>query len=110
MTEQYIRKATLIVTPQDNPGVDLSELHFKFSVKRGDLQTPNSIDVRVYNVSEQTTAAIMGEKSEAEFSRLILQCGYGDNLGVLFDGTIKTVPARAGKRNRHLSRHHGGRR
>lgn len=97
MTEQYIRQASLIVTPQDAPGVDLSALHFKFSIKRGDLQTPNSIDVRVYNVSDQTIVGITGSKSEAEFSRLILQCGYGDNVGVLFDGTIKQF--RRGREN-----------
>lgn len=91
MSEQYLRQATLIVTPEDAPGIDMSELHFKFIVKRGDIQTPNSIDVRVYNVSPETANKIASRKPESEFTRLILQAGYGNDLGVLFDGTIKQV-------------------
>lgn len=97
MTQQYDRKATLIVTPQDAPGLDMSALHFKFQVKRGDIQTPNSLDVRVYNVSEATANRITSTKPEPEFSRVILQAGYGNNVGVLFDGTIKQV--RRGREN-----------
>jgi hypothetical protein len=85
---QYIRKASLIVGQNEasRGAIDLSELRFKFSVRRGDIQTPNSADIRVYNVSDQTAQAI-----QQEFTRVVLQAGYDGNFGIIFDGQIKQV-------------------
>jgi len=95
---QYIRKASLLVGDRvtrgnnpsaavaENTAVDLSELRFRFAVRRGDTQTPNTADIRVYNVSENTAQAI-----EKEFARVVLQCGYDGNFGIIFDGQIKQV-------------------
>lgn len=95
---QYIRKASLLVGDRvtrgnnpsaavaDNSAVDLSNLRFRFAVRRGDIQTPNTADIRVYNVSENTAQAI-----EKEFARVVLQCGYDGNFGIIFDGQIKQV-------------------
>lgn len=66
--------------------LELSELRVVFTIKRGDLQTPNSARVRVYNVSETTKQRI-----EKEFSRVVIQGGYEGNFGIIFDGTIKQV-------------------
>ncbi len=85
-TPQYLRKVSLIVGNDEGPARDLSELRFKFSVRRGDIQTPNSADIRIYNLSEQTTQAI-----QKEFTRIVLQAGYEGNFGVIFDGQIKQV-------------------
>jgi hypothetical protein len=85
-TPQYLRKVSLIVGNDEGPARDLSELRFKFSVRRGDIQTPNSADIRIYNLSEQTTQAI-----QKEFTRILLQAGYEGNFGVIFDGQIKQV-------------------
>jgi len=85
---QYLRKASLIVGQNEasRGALDLSELRFRFSVRRGDIQTPNSADIRVYNVSEQTAQAV-----QKEFTRVVLQAGYEGNYGVIFDGQIKQV-------------------
>jgi hypothetical protein len=64
----------------------LSALRVVFHVRRGDLQTPNSAAIRVYNVSETTKQRI-----EKEFTRVVLQGGYQGNFGIIFDGTIKQV-------------------
>ncbi len=85
-TLQYIRKASLIVGQAEGNALDLSNLRFRFVVNRGDIQTPNTADIRVYNVSETTAQAI-----EKEFERVVLQCGYEGNFGVIFDGSIKQV-------------------
>lgn len=97
-TLQYIRKASLIVgdafiqgnnpsaAVATNAALDLSALRFRFSVHRGDIETPNTADIRVYNVSETTAKAI-----EKEFTRVVLQCGYDGNFGIIFDGSIKQV-------------------
>lgn len=88
---QYLRKATLIIG-DDEEALDLSEMRFRFAIRRGDNQTPNSCDVRIYNLS-QTTA----QKIKKEFTRVLLQAGYEGNFGTIFDGTIKQI--RRGREN-----------
>lgn len=84
--QQFGRKVSLVVGQAYGDALDLSELRIVFRVQRGDLQTPNSLRARVYNVSETTRQRI-----EKEFSRIVLQAGYAGNFGIIFDGTIKQV-------------------
>ncbi len=91
-TPQFGRKVSLIIGQDSGDALDLSELRFRFDVRRGDLQTPNSARVRVYNVSADTA-----RRAQKEFSRLVLQAGYPGNFGIIFDGTIKQV--RRGREN-----------
>lgn len=85
-TEQFLRKCTLIVSTASGEGLDLSNLHIKFNIKRSDTQTPNMADIRVYNLEEQTAQRI-----QKEFSNVILQGGYESNFGVIFQGNIKQI-------------------
>ena len=89
---QYLRACKLIVASAGGSGLDLSGLHIKFAIKKADAQTPNTAEIRVYNVAETTVARI-----RKEFSRVVLQAGYETNLGVIFDGNIKQV--RFGREN-----------
>lgn len=89
---QYLRACKLIVATAGGSGLDLSGLHIKFSIKKADAQTPNTAEIRVYNVAETTVARI-----RKEFSRVVLQAGYEAKLGVIFDGNIKQV--RFGREN-----------
>lgn len=83
---QYIRKLSVIVT-QGERGLDLSAARCRFNVNTADVQTPNTADVWIYNLSELTSRRIGGE-----FTRVTLQAGYENgNFGVIFDGTIKQV-------------------
>lgn len=91
MTQQYLRKASLIVGGQDEKALDLSTLRFRFAIRRGDLQTPNSADIRVYNVSDSTADRIRQILPQPEFTRVVIQGGYDGNFGILFDGEIKQV-------------------
>ncbi len=84
--EQYLRVCKLIVFGSDRNGLDLSELRIKFSVKRSDTITPNTADIRVYNLSEETAKRV-----RKEFTKVILQAGYEGNFGVIFQGNIKQV-------------------
>lgn len=90
-TEQYIRKASLIIGGDDGHAIDLSELRFRFAIRRGDLQTPNTADVRVYNVSDDTADRIRQLLPQPEFTRVVIQGGYDGNYGILFDGQIKQI-------------------
>lgn len=80
---QYKRKASLLLVDDDEV-LDLSNLRFRFQVKAMDVESPNNAAIRVYNLSRDTLVKIRGE-----FSRVILQAGYDNNFGVIFDGTIK---------------------
>lgn len=84
--KQFIRKASLIVGPDSGDAIDLSALRFAFAVHRGDIQTPNSADIRIYNANDATAQAI-----DKEFTRVVLQAGYEGNYGIIFDGQIKQV-------------------
>jgi hypothetical protein len=88
---QYLRKASLLIGGEDGKALDLSELRLRFSIRRGDLQTPNTADIRVYNVSDQTADRIRQLLPSPEFTRVLVQGGYEGNFGVLFDGEIKQV-------------------
>lgn len=86
---QYGRKLSLIVG-NNGAGLDFSSLRVHFSIRRGDFQTPNSADVRIYNVNDETANRIT-----QEFTHVVVQAGYEGNFGLIFDGTIKQ--ARAGR-------------
>lgn len=83
---QYLRKCTLIVSGASGKGLDLSGLRIVFKVKKTDAQTPNTAEIRVYNVAKSTVARI-----GSEYSTVILQAGYESNFGVIFTGNIKQV-------------------
>jgi len=94
MTIQYLRKVSIAIA--DGTGqnaLDFKDFRCVFSVRRGDIQTPNSADVRIYNLSDQTVNLIT--KKNIEFTQLVIQAGYEGNFGVIFRGQIKQ--ARAGR-------------
>ncbi|MGX6999917.1 phage protein [Caballeronia sp. KNU42] len=89
MSNQFGRKASLVVSAgvqPGAPGLELSELRFKFFTRVADEQAPNTLYVRIYNLSAGTV-----NKIGKEFNSITLQAGYenGGNYGVVFQGTIK---------------------
>lgn len=84
--QQYLRSCTLIVSNAQRGGLDLSKMHIKFQIKRSNTQTPNTADILVYNLSEETATQI-----KKEFTKVVLQAGYENNAGVIFQGNIKQV-------------------
>ena len=85
-SEQWLRKCTLLVSDKNGDGLDLSQLRIKFLVKRSDTQTPNMAEIRVYNLADETAQRI-----QKEFSKVVLQGGYEQNFGVIFQGNVKQV-------------------
>jgi hypothetical protein len=82
--EFFGRRASLLVTQADD-ALDLTELHFTFSTKQEDEESPNNCSIRVYNLSGDTVTRIQGE-----FNKVVLQAGYQSApFGVIFQGTIK---------------------
>lgn len=95
--QQYLRECQLIVYGTNLNGLDLSNLRIKFSVKQTDSQSPNTADIRVYNVSDETALSMLINLNPPPgigFStpgRVVLQAGYQSNFGVIFQGNIKQI-------------------
>jgi hypothetical protein len=86
VTTQFLRKLSLVVASSTGNGFDFGSFWCTFNVRRGDLQTPNSLDARIYNVKDATANTI----SQKEFTSISLSAGYaGGALGLLFKGSIK---------------------
>lgn len=81
---QWLRACSLLVADASGKGLDLGELCITFSTKKGDTETPNSAEIRIYNLSEATMS-----RMKREFTRVVLQAGYQSNCGVIFDGNIR---------------------
>lgn len=92
MPGQFIRYCKLIVADEGGEGLDLSALHIQFAIRKSDAQTPNSAEIRVYGLAENTRARIRGT-----FTQVVLQAGYQSGFGVIFSGNIKQ--SRVGRAN-----------
>lgn len=92
MTQQWLRRVSLIVGSATGKGLDLSDLHVTFRINSATTQSPKHSVIRVYNVADATAKSI-----QQEFKQVFLQAGYGDNFGLIFSGAIKQV--RKGREN-----------
>ncbi len=81
--QQYLRKVKLTVSGVSGSGLDLSELRIKFAIKKTDTETPNTADIRIYNIQDSDAIRIRDEFKQVEFS-----AGYESNFGVVFQGNI----------------------
>ncbi|HWI02399.1 MAG TPA: hypothetical protein VNT52_00975 [Acidimicrobiales bacterium] len=78
------RKVDLIVANRAGAGLNLSGLRIVFRVTKADAQTPNTAEIRVYNVARDTV-----QRMQDEFEDVTLQAGYDETFGVIFRGNIK---------------------
>ena len=92
MTDQYLRKVSLIVTTGSD-GIDLSNFRIVFTTTQMDAEAPNTAAIRIFNLSDATAKQV---KDEGQ--RVVLQAGYQNgNFGVIFEGSIKQF--RSGRLN-----------
>lgn len=89
---QWIRDCSLVVADRSGQGLELGALRVVFATHKGDTETPNSAEIKVYNLSEATES-----RMQREFTRVVLQAGYQGSLGVIFDGNIRQF--RKGREN-----------
>lgn len=92
MTQQWLRKVSLIVGNASGQGLDLSQLHLRFTIFSATTQSPKHTTIRVYNVADATA-----KRLQQEFQQVFLQAGYDGNFGLIFSGAIKQV--RKGREN-----------
>jgi hypothetical protein len=103
MAEQYLRKSSLVVGAPGGDALEFSDFHFKFFIRKGDIQTPNSIDIRIYNLStgkdgstpvgtaNKLLSGQSGPGGSSEFTAVSLQAGYEGSFGLIFAGNIVQV-------------------
>lgn len=93
MSLQFGRHISLVIATPGGQGIELGKLRIVFEVKRGDKQTPNSCDARVYNLSSSTANQLRSSKNGApEFTQLVLKASYGNQPPAqLFAGSITQV-------------------
>jgi len=90
VSQQYLRQCSLVVAPASGQGLELGALRVVFQTNRGDIQTPNTCDAKVYNLAPATARRIAGK--QPEFTQLILKVGYSDQpVAQIFAGSIKQV-------------------
>ena len=96
---QFIRKVSLVILKQggapddyDNrvttvlpEPLDLSNMHFQFSVKNWDEEGPTNCVIRIFNLKPTTVQEII----KFNYSQVVLQAGYNSSFGVIFKGDIK---------------------
>jgi hypothetical protein len=104
MSQQYLRQLSLIVANSAGQGIELGALRVTFEVRRGDTQTPNTCDVKVWNLSIQTSNALR-YRGASEFTQLSLKVAYqGQPLAQIFRGSIKQVrQGREDQRNSYIA-------
>jgi hypothetical protein len=81
-----LRKLSCIIGTPGGKAIEFSSFRVTFTIKRGDRQTPNTADVRIYNLSDNTANQVQNE-----FTYIALQAGYQANFGLIFQGTVKQV-------------------
>lgn len=94
MNEQYLRNIKLLVGGSQTPGVaanpnaaiDLSQLHITFEVRNATTQALKFAKILIYNLADETANTIQNE-----FTRVELSVGYGDDVGLIFQGQIAIV-------------------
>jgi len=91
MAKQWIRKATLIINV-NGAVLDVSQLHFSFETEARTLQTPKTLQLRLFNPAPNTIKRIVEEGSQ-----IFLSAGYEGSFGSIFQGTI--IQVRSGREN-----------
>lgn len=89
---QFPRALKFILGNASGKALDFAKFRVTFRADRGDRQTPNTLDARIYNLADSTRNMIRNE-----FTQVQVQAGYPGNIGLIFKGTI-TLP-RAGREN-----------
>lgn len=81
MSKNWMRHFELQLLDQNGQGVMLSDFKVTFQIEWADTRWPRVANVKIYNLSRETTNKILGQ----EFSKIRIIAGY--------DGLAKTVDA-----------------
>ena len=90
MSNQFLREFELIIGNDESINVPnalkITNLRVKFNIQKDNIGTPNIAKISVYNLSENSRSKI-----EKEFTKLVLNVGYKNNIKLIFTGDILYV-------------------
>ncbi|AHG21257.1 bacteriophage protein [Chania multitudinisentens RB-25] len=84
MSENWVRKCSLVMVDEKGNGLDLSSFKFTFSITWQDTKYPKEAVFKIYNLSSDVANKI----TRGEFAKIQLLAGYQDNAGLIFSGEI----------------------
>lgn len=97
MSQQWLRKVSLIVAGKDGKGLDLAQFKIRFEVRHKFIYMPGVLEATIFNLKKETINLIKsyGNPSPNDYDptgpQIILQAGYAGNYGVIFKGNIKQI-------------------
>ena len=86
---QWIRDISLVVGKAGGKGIELRGLKIAFDILKTDTETPNSAQISVWNLADETAQQIRDE-----FDTVILNAGYVEAMGMIYRGNIIQVHRR----------------
>jgi hypothetical protein len=78
------RYFSVVLTTTEGSRVSIADLRCTFDVRQFDNQSPNTADVYLYNLSENTARTL-----QQEFTRVSVWAGYETLFYPIFEGTVK---------------------
>lgn len=89
---QWMRYFRLVIATDKNnqQAIDLSEFRCKFHISQAVIGKPCTAEITVYNVSKETVdkLGIGTNKIEDSGMKVIIEAGYKDNHGIIFQGDL----------------------
>ena len=89
---QWLRYFRLVIATDKNnqQAIDLSEFRCKFHISQAVIGKPCTAEITVYNVSKETIdkLGIGTNKIEDSGMKVIIEAGYKDNHGIIFQGDL----------------------
>ncbi len=85
MSRQFGRKISVQIGSKES-GIDVSELRIKFDITKNIMGAPDICKLQIFNLNRDSQ-----NKVQNEFDTVIVNAGYKDGIGQLFQGQIRNV-------------------
>ena len=84
-TTPFIRVCQVIVG-NANEAISLGDLRVNFEIKKSRITYPNLAKIQIWNLADNTR-----NKIRDEFTIVLVNAGYRNNISLVFTGDIKNV-------------------
>lgn len=81
-------RLTIQVDQNEARALDLSEFKIVFQVSQATTEQPKAAEIYIYNLSDSTMNLLAGDDGQKINTQVVLECGYGSELSVLFKGRV----------------------
>jgi hypothetical protein len=88
VTIARMQPAVFFAEPSHTNAIVIRDHHVKFKVEKTSDEKPNTCEIEIYNLNENTRAAF-----QAKPSLVRLEAGYGDEISRIFEGDLSFGPS-----------------